>query len=88
MRTIAELLNQHAGEEARLFGKGPSLASPHVWFMGVPVNSLLIPAADVARADGIPLEVADKTVPIWSPHDSFQGAATLLQVLDEDKVAS
>ena len=25
MRTIAELLNQHAGEEAWLFGKGPSL---------------------------------------------------------------
>ncbi len=44
-------------------------------------------AADVARDDGIALDVADKTVPIWSPHDSFQGAATLLRVLDEDKVA-
>ena len=45
-------------------------------------------ASDVARDHGIALEVADKTVPIWSPHDSFQGAATLLRVLDEDKVAS
>ncbi len=45
-------------------------------------------AADVARDDGIALDVADKTIPIWSPHDSFQGAATLLRVLGEDKVTS
>ncbi len=45
-------------------------------------------AADVARDDGSALDVADKTVPIWSPHDSFQGAATLLRVLDEDQAAS
>ena len=45
-------------------------------------------AADVARDDGIALDLADKTFPIWSPHDSVQGAATLLRVLDEEKVAS
>jgi len=45
-------------------------------------------AADVARDDAIVLDVAHKTVPIWSPHDSFQGAAALLRLLDEDKVAS
>jgi hypothetical protein len=45
-------------------------------------------AADVARADDALLDVADKSVPLWSPYDSFQGAATLLRVLDEDKVAS
>jgi len=45
-------------------------------------------ATDVARDDEIALDVTDKTVPIWSPHDSFQGAATLLCVLDEDKIAS
>jgi hypothetical protein len=45
-------------------------------------------AADVARDEGIALDVTDKTVPIWSPHDSFQGAATLLRVLDADKAAS
>jgi hypothetical protein len=45
-------------------------------------------ATDIARDEGIVLDLADKTVPIWSPHDSFQGAATLLTVLNEDKVAS
>lgn len=44
-------------------------------------------AADIACDEGIALNVADKTVPIWSPHDSFQGAATLLRLLDADKVA-
>lgn len=45
-------------------------------------------AADVARDDEIALEVADKTVPIWSPYDSFQGAAAVLRLLDEDKATS
>ena len=45
-------------------------------------------AADVARDDGMALDVADKTVPIWSPHDSFQGAATLLRALNEDEAVS
>jgi hypothetical protein len=45
-------------------------------------------AEDVAREDGIGLDVGGKTFPFWSPHDSLQGAATLLRVLDEDKVAS
>lgn len=45
-------------------------------------------AADVARDDGIVLDIADETIPIWSPYDSFQGADTLLRMLDDDKVAS
>ena len=45
-------------------------------------------AADVARDEGVALDMADQTVPIWSPHDSFEGAATLLRVLDDDKVAT
>lgn len=45
-------------------------------------------AADVARDEGVALDIANKPVPIWSPHDSFEGAATLLRVLDDDKVAS
>ena len=49
-------------------------------------------SADVARDSGVSLvaadnDMADKTVPIWSPHDSFVGAAALLQALDEDDVA-
>lgn len=45
-------------------------------------------AADVARDEGVALDVAGKTVPIWSPHDSFEGAATLLRVLDDNKAES
>ncbi len=45
-------------------------------------------AADVARDEGIALDLADKTIPIWSPHESFQGAATLLNVLNDEKPAS
>ena len=45
-------------------------------------------AADVARDDVIDLDMAGKTVPIWSPHDSFEGAATLLRVLNDEKAVS
>lgn len=45
-------------------------------------------ALDVAREEDIAADVAEKTVPIWSPHDSTQGAATLLNVLDQDKVVT
>ncbi len=45
-------------------------------------------AADLALDDNIALNVANKTAPIWSPHDSFQGAATLLKLLNEDGTAS
>ncbi|MHC4398675.1 MAG: hypothetical protein ACYTG0_03250 [Planctomycetota bacterium] len=44
-------------------------------------------AADVAREDGFALADPDKTYPVWSPHDAFDGAATLLRVLDEEKAA-
>jgi hypothetical protein len=52
-----------------------------------------LPRADKPRliqllATEVALDLADKTVPVWSPHDSCQGAATLLTVLNEDKVAS
>ena len=45
-------------------------------------------AADVARDDGLAIELAATAVPIWSPYDSFQGAAALLRALDEDQVVS
>lgn len=45
-------------------------------------------ADDVAREETAQLDMADQTVPIWSPHDAFAGAATLLRILDEDKVRS
>lgn len=42
-------------------------------------------AADVAREEAITGDVADKTVPIWSPYDSFEGAAMLLRALNQEK---
>ncbi|NQT38547.1 MAG: hypothetical protein HQ581_13710 [Planctomycetes bacterium] len=42
-------------------------------------------ADDVAGEDMVELDLADQTVPIWSPHDAFEGAAALLRVLDQDK---
>ena len=29
------------------------------------------------------MQLASETVPIWSPYDSFEGAATLLRMLNE-----
>ena len=42
-------------------------------------------ADEVAREDAIGRDIVQRTVPIWSPHDAFHGAATLLRVLDEDE---
>ena len=42
---------------------------------------------DVAREETAELDMADQTVPIWSPHDAFEGAASLLCVLDQDKAS-
>ncbi len=45
-------------------------------------------AADVASEDGIATADPDKTFPIWSPHEAFDGAATLLRVLEQEKAGS
>jgi hypothetical protein len=45
-------------------------------------------AADVACSDSIAAGDADTTYPVWSPYQAFDGAATLLRVLEEDKFAS
>ena len=45
-------------------------------------------AADVASEDDIVAADADTTYPVWSPHEAFDGAATLLRVLEEDKATS
>ena len=42
-------------------------------------------AADVARDEETAGKMAEKLVPIWSPYDSLEGAATLLQVLQKDE---
>lgn len=45
-------------------------------------------ADDVAQNEEMPFDAVGKTVAIWSPYDSFQGAATLLEALNEGKTAS
>ena len=44
-------------------------------------------AADVASDDGIVAGDPDTAYPVWSPHDAFDGAATLLRVLEQEKAA-
>ncbi len=46
-------------------------------------------AADVASEDVIvPGDPApDAAYPVWSPHEAFDGAATLLRVLEQEKAA-
>ena len=45
-------------------------------------------AVDVAREDGIPPADTVTTCPVWSPHEAFDGAATLLRVLEQENAAS
>jgi len=45
-------------------------------------------AADVAREDEVALPDTGRAYPVWSPHEAFDGAATLLRVLEEEKAAS
>ena len=44
-------------------------------------------ASDVAREEGDTAAIAEGMYPIWSPYDAFEGAATLLRVLDEEHAA-
>jgi len=64
------------------------LPTVHALPRGDKLRLIQLLAADVAREESIALDVADQTVPIWSPHDAFEGAATLLRVLNEEQVAS
>lgn len=45
-------------------------------------------AADVAQEEGMGFAEPGKEYPMWSPHNAFEGAATLLKALDEDKAQS
>jgi hypothetical protein len=44
-------------------------------------------AADVASEDSIAVGDADTACPVWSPHQAFEGAATLLRVLERESTA-
>ena len=45
-------------------------------------------AADVAGTDHVAVGESGTTYSVWSPYQAFDGAATLLRVLDEDKAGS
>ncbi len=46
-----------------------------------------IMAAEVAREENPGLPKAGQEYPIWSPFDAFEGAATLMRVLEQEKAA-
>jgi hypothetical protein len=41
-------------------------------------------AADVARENGEMFVPSEAPCPVWSPYDAFDGAATLMRLLEED----
>ena len=47
------------------------------------LRAIQVLAADVAREEGDEGIASEGTYPIWSPYDAFEGAATLMRVLDE-----
>ena len=44
-------------------------------------------AAEVAREEDSGQPKAGTEFPIWSPFDAFEGAATLMRVLEQEKAA-
>jgi hypothetical protein len=45
-------------------------------------------AADMARDEAIVQGDAPTAYPVWSPYEAFEGAATLLSVLEQDRGTS
>ena len=64
------------------------LSSVHALPRADKLRLIQLLAADVASEDGIAASDADTTYPVWSPHGAFDGAATLLRVLEQEKAAS
>jgi hypothetical protein len=44
-------------------------------------------AADIASEEGIISNDPNAAYPVWSPHEAFDGAATLLRVLEQEQGA-
>jgi len=51
------------------------------------LRAIQVLAADVAREDGEMLAPSEAPYPIWSPYDTFDGAAALMRLLEQEKVA-
>lgn len=44
-------------------------------------------STSVAREDGEMLVPSEAAYPVWSPFDAFNGAASLMQLLEDEKAA-
>jgi len=44
-------------------------------------------AADVASEEALTTADSERAYPIWSPYEAFEGAATLLDALKQEKAA-
>lgn len=44
-------------------------------------------AADIASEEGLIANDLNAAYPVWSPHEAFEGAATLLRVLEQEQAA-
>lgn len=51
------------------------------------LRAIQLLAADIAREDGEILVPSDAAYPVWSPFDAFDGAASLMQLLEDEKAA-
>lgn len=63
------------------------LPSLHALPRGDKLRLIQLLAADVATEDGIAAD-PETAYPVWSPYEAFDGAATLLRVLEEEKGGS
>lgn len=48
------------------------------------LRAIQVLAADVARENGEAFVPSEAPYPVWSPYDAFDGAATLMRLLEED----
>jgi len=51
------------------------------------LRAIQLLAADVAREDGEMLVPSEAAYPVWSPFDAFDGAATLMRMLNDEKAS-
>lgn len=49
------------------------------------LNLIQVLAEELARSETVPALEAGQTYSIWSPHDAYQGAEVLLQLLEREK---
>lgn len=51
------------------------------------LRAIQVLAADVAREDGEMLVPSEAAYPVWSAFDAFDGAASLMRLLEDEKAA-